>query len=119
MLVRRTLVGAGVLQHVGFLFGEPLVEGLAFAFFAGGHPELVRLAPVVGRGDDGVAVVIADLVGVGRFAWPQGVVVRHGQSIALGPRQLNTYRGGRHIGHSVGPPRGMTISLTTWKPNRS
>jgi hypothetical protein len=58
-------VGARLAEHVGLLFSEPVIEGFALAFLTRRHPELVGLAPVLGRIDHGVAVVVADLIGVG------------------------------------------------------
>jgi len=82
--------GRGIGRQLWLFRGELVFEGLPLALFALRHPELIGLTPTVGRINDDVAVVIADLIGIGRLARAQGVVVRHSGSIALELEQLNT-----------------------------
>src|ERR1035438_4269327 len=72
--LRSGTCGRGQVRLLG---GELVVEGLPLALFARRHPELVGLTPIVGRVDDDVTVVVADLVGVGRFTRAQGVIAWH------------------------------------------
>src|ERR1700753_2907568 len=58
-----TAMRADRALHVGLLCSEPVIEGFALAFLARRHPELVGLAPILGRIDHRVAVVVADLIG--------------------------------------------------------
>src|SRR5690606_13854100 len=52
---------------------EALVQRLAFLLFTLGRSELVGAAPVLGRVDDLVAVVVPHFVGVEAFAGAEGV----------------------------------------------
>jgi hypothetical protein len=74
------------------LGGNLVVERFAPFRFTRRHPELVGLTPVVGRIDDGIAVIVANLVGVGRFTRAQGVIVSHSHSVPLGGGRLNAIR---------------------------
>jgi hypothetical protein len=68
---RQILVRSDSVQHIGLLGGNLVVERFAPFRFTRRHPELVGLTPVVGRIDDGIAVIVANLVGVGRFTRAQ------------------------------------------------
>lgn len=52
---------------------------------------------------------------VGFFFGKPGI---EGFALASPARRESHQRDGRHIGHNVGPPPGMTISPVTSKPNR-
>jgi hypothetical protein len=62
-----------VVGHIRLFLGQPIVEGFALSLFTRRHPEPVGFAAALGRIDDDVAVVVAQLIGVGAFARIQGV----------------------------------------------
>ncbi len=59
--------------YVRLLGGQSIVEGFAVSLFARRHSEPVGFAPALRRVDNDVAVVVAQLIGVGTFARVQGV----------------------------------------------
>ena len=62
-----------VVGHIRLFLDQPIVEGFALSLFARRHPESVGFAAALRWLDDDVAVVVAQLIGVGALAADRGI----------------------------------------------